>query len=237
MSAPVRRRPSGASRTRRASRPAATRPGTCPCSRASRRSASAPACTSGPPTPAGSCTACGRSSTTRSTRRWPGTATAIEVVLHADGSVEVRDDGRGIPVDVEPKTGLTGVEVVMTRLHAGGKFGGGSYAAVRRSARRRRLASSTRCPRGSTSRSTATARSTRCRFRRGVPGVFDGRRSGRAVQPRRPGCAVAGKVAKKGVTGTRVRCWADRQIFLKDAAFASTSCTRGPADRVPRARA
>ncbi len=53
----------------------------------------------------------------------------IEVVLHDDGSVEVRDNGRGIPVDVEPKTGLSGVEVVMTKLHAGGKFGGGAYAA------------------------------------------------------------------------------------------------------------
>jgi DNA gyrase subunit B len=53
----------------------------------------------------------------------------IDVLLHADGSVEVRDDGRGIPVDVEPKTGLSGVEVVFTKLHAGGKFGGGSYAA------------------------------------------------------------------------------------------------------------
>ena len=53
----------------------------------------------------------------------------IEVVLHADGSAEVRDNGRGIPVDIEPKTGLTGVELVMTRLHAGGKFGGGSYTA------------------------------------------------------------------------------------------------------------
>jgi hypothetical protein len=48
-----------------------------------------------------------------------GHCTHIEVDLHADGSVEVRDDGRGIPVDVEPRTGLTGVEVVMTRLHAG----------------------------------------------------------------------------------------------------------------------
>ncbi|HYN17245.1 MAG TPA: ATP-binding protein, partial [Actinomycetes bacterium] len=53
----------------------------------------------------------------------------IDVVLHADGSVEVRDDGRGVPVDVEPKTGLSGVEVVFTKLHAGGKFGGGSYTA------------------------------------------------------------------------------------------------------------
>ena len=52
----------------------------------------------------------------------------IDVILHADGSIEVRDDGRGIPVDIEPRTKLTGVEVVMTKLHAGGKFGGGSYA-------------------------------------------------------------------------------------------------------------
>src|SRR5206468_2992590 len=58
-----------------------------------------------------------------------GHGTVIEVVLHPDGSAEVRDNGRGIPVDVEPKTKLTGIELVMTRLHAGGKFGGGSYTA------------------------------------------------------------------------------------------------------------
>ena len=58
-----------------------------------------------------------------------GVCTEVEVVLHADHSAEVRDNGRGIPVDVDPKTGLTGVELVMTRLHAGGKFGGGSYTA------------------------------------------------------------------------------------------------------------
>src|SRR6185312_11735616 len=58
-----------------------------------------------------------------------GYGSEISVVLHADSSVEVRDRARGIPVDIEPKTGLTGVEVVMTKLHAGGKFGGGSYAA------------------------------------------------------------------------------------------------------------
>jgi DNA gyrase subunit B len=58
-----------------------------------------------------------------------GNGSEIDVVLHADGSVEVRDRGRGIPVDVEPRTGLSGVEVVFTKLHAGGKFGGGSYAA------------------------------------------------------------------------------------------------------------
>src|SRR4051812_17344904 len=53
----------------------------------------------------------------------------IEVVLMGDGSVVVHDEGRGIPVDEEPKTGLSGVEVVFTKLHAGGKFGGGSSTA------------------------------------------------------------------------------------------------------------
>jgi DNA gyrase subunit B len=59
-----------------------------------------------------------------------GAARHIEVTLHADGSAEVHDDGRGIPVDKEPRTGLPGVEVVFTKLHAGGKFGGGSYVAT-----------------------------------------------------------------------------------------------------------
>ena len=58
-----------------------------------------------------------------------GHCTHIDVILHADGSAEVRDNGRGIPVDIERKTKLSGVELVMTRLHAGGKFGGGSYTA------------------------------------------------------------------------------------------------------------
>ena len=59
-----------------------------------------------------------------------GLCTQVDVTLHPDGSAEVHDDGRGIPVDKEPKTGLSGVEVVFTKLHAGGKFGGGSYAAT-----------------------------------------------------------------------------------------------------------
>ncbi len=58
-----------------------------------------------------------------------GHAGMVGVVLHADGSIEVTDDGRGIPVDVEASTGMTGVELVFSRLHAGGKFGGGAYAA------------------------------------------------------------------------------------------------------------
>ncbi len=59
-----------------------------------------------------------------------GAARHVEVTLHPDDSVEVHDDGRGIPTDKEPRTGLPGVEVVATKLHAGGKFGGGSYVAT-----------------------------------------------------------------------------------------------------------
>ena len=59
-----------------------------------------------------------------------GVCSQVDVTLHPDGSAEVHDNGRGIPVDKEPKTGLSGVEVVFTKLHAGGKFGGGSYAAT-----------------------------------------------------------------------------------------------------------
>ena len=56
-----------------------------------------------------------------------GHATKVEVVLLADGGVQVTDDGRGIPVDKHPKTGLSTLETVLTVLHAGGKFGGGGY--------------------------------------------------------------------------------------------------------------
>jgi len=146
----------------------------------------------------------------------------IEIVLHADSSVEVRDNGRGIPVDVEPKTGLTGVEVVLTKLHAGGKFGGGSYAASGGlhgvgasvvNALSARL--DVEVDRG--------GRTHRMTFHRGEPGVFDDRAGVSPDSPFEPfvqgsELAVVGKVAK-GVSGTRVRYWADRQIFPKNAVF------------------
>ena len=56
-----------------------------------------------------------------------GFCSSVEITLNEDGSVRVQDDGRGIPVDKHPTTGVSGVETVMTTLHAGGKFGGKAY--------------------------------------------------------------------------------------------------------------
>src|SRR3989449_3633433 len=56
-----------------------------------------------------------------------GHCTRIDVILHKDGSVSVLDNGRGIPVDINQQTGIPGVELALTKLHAGGKFDSGSY--------------------------------------------------------------------------------------------------------------
>jgi len=152
-----------------------------------------------------------------------GNCDAIEVVLHADTSVTVKDNGRGIPVDIEPKTGLSGVEVVFTKLHAGGKFGGGSYTA---SGGLHGVGASVVNALSSrldveVDRSSKTYRMT---FHRGEPGVFADPASGpdpdAAFTPfvERSELAVVGK-APRGRTGTRVRYWADRQVFPKTAVF------------------
>ncbi|MFT2816405.1 DNA gyrase/topoisomerase IV subunit B [Leifsonia sp. A12D58] len=152
-----------------------------------------------------------------------GHGDSISVILHSDQSVEVRDTARGVPVDIEPKTGLSGVEVVFTKLHAGGKFGGGSYAAS-----------------GGlhgVGASVVNALSERLdvevdrdgktwamSFHRGEPGIFadeGGEKSPDApFTPfeKKSELRVIGKV-RKGVTGTRIRYWADRQIFTKGATF------------------
>lgn len=56
-----------------------------------------------------------------------GFATKVEVILHADQSLEVIDNGRGMPVDIHPTEGISGVEVILTKLHAGGKFSNKNY--------------------------------------------------------------------------------------------------------------
>jgi DNA gyrase subunit B len=140
--------------------------------------------------------------------------THIEVILHADGSAEVRDNGRGIPVDNEPKTGLPGVELIMTRLHAGGKFGGGSYTA-----------SGGLHGVGASVVNALSARLDVCvekagyewsmSFRRGVPGHFAGDGPDKAFTA---GSGLQkGRKTAKAATGTRIRFWPDRQIFVPGA--------------------
>ncbi len=147
----------------------------------------------------------------------------ISVILHKDNSVEVHDDGRGIPVDVEPKTGLTGLEVVLTKLHAGGKFGGGSYAA---SGGLHGVGASV--VNALSARMDAQVdrggKTYQMSFRRGEPGHF--KDVGRTLSPEvtfepfveDSSLDIVG-TTKRGVTGTRIRYWADRQIFTADAKF------------------
>ena len=137
----------------------------------------------------------------------------IDVELFPDGSIQISDFGRGVPVDIEPKTGLTGVEVVFTKLHAGGKFGGGSYAssgglhgvgASVVNALSARL--DVEVDRGGKTHAMS--------FKKGEPGIFDGPGPDAKFKPfiKKSELKVVGKTAKK-VSGTRVRFWPDRQIF------------------------
>lgn len=153
-----------------------------------------------------------------------GHGNQIDIKLHEDSSVEVIDRARGVPVDIEPKTGLSGVEVVFTKLHAGGKFGSGSYtasgglhgvgASVVNALSQRLDVEVDR-----------DGKTYAMSFRRGEPGEFDDSKGIAPTNPFKPFeeqsiLRVIGKVAK-GVTGTRVRYWADPQIFIKDANFSS----------------
>ena len=144
-----------------------------------------------------------------------GHCNRVEVVLHDDGSVEVHDDGRGIPVDVNVKSGLTGVELVLTKLHAGGKFGGEGYktsgglhgvGASVVNALSARLDATVR--RGGRVHTMS--------FQRGVAGVFDGDGPRAAFTPR-AGLSVAGKAPPRQ-TGTTIRWWPDLALFAKGSA-------------------
>src|SRR5450631_4392026 len=56
-----------------------------------------------------------------------GFANTVQVILHTDGSIEVTDNGRGMPVDIHPEEKISGVELILTRLHAGAKFSQKNY--------------------------------------------------------------------------------------------------------------
>jgi DNA gyrase subunit B len=143
-----------------------------------------------------------------------GHCTRIEVILHDDHSAEVRDNGRGIPVDAEPKTGLNGVELVMTRLHAGGKFGGGSYTA---SGGLHGVGASVVNALGSRLDVQVDREGAEwaMSFRRGVPGEFGG--PGPDAPFRKAGGLNRVRRVAKTLTGTRIRFWPDRQVFLHGA--------------------
>lgn len=151
-----------------------------------------------------------------------GFGTEIDVTLGGDGSITVVDTARGIPVDIEPRTGLSGVEVVFTKLHAGGKFGAGSYNAT-----------------GGlhgVGASVVNALSSRLdvevdrdrvtwamSFKHGIPGTFDG--DGPDAPFTAGGQLRKIGTAKRGATGTRVQYWPDRQIFLAGAQLSLEALT------------
>jgi DNA gyrase subunit B len=96
-----------------------------------------PPCISEAPTSTACTTSSTRSWTTPSTRRSAGYCTDIEVIIHDNMVVSVEDNGRGIPVDMHPTQHRPALEVVMTTLHAGGKFDRDTYKGLGWSARRR----------------------------------------------------------------------------------------------------
>ncbi|MGY4718929.1 DNA gyrase/topoisomerase IV subunit B [Naumannella huperziae] len=134
----------------------------------------------------------------------------ITVSLNANGSLTVADTARGMPVDIEPRTGLSGVEVIFTKLHAGGKFGSGSYNAagglhgVGASVVN---ALSVRLD-VEVDRNSATWGMS---FSRGTPGTFAGEGPDAKFTP--GGGLSKLRRAKKGLTGSRITWWPDPLIF------------------------
>ncbi|MCG5473196.1 type IIA DNA topoisomerase subunit B [Micromonospora sp. LAH09] len=146
-----------------------------------------------------------------------GHASTVEVILHADGSVQVDDDGRGIPTDVHAKSGISGVELVLTRLHAGGKFGGSGY---KTSGGLHGVGAS--AVNALSHRFDVTVRRAgkihAMSFRHGVPGIFDGD-GPQAPFTAGPGLQVVGAVKRGQRTGTSIRWWHDARYFETGAAL------------------
>lgn len=142
-----------------------------------------------------------------------GHASTICITLHPDGSAEVEDDGRGVPVGKDPKTGLSGVELVFTKLHAGGKFGGdGGYAV---SGGLHGVGASV--VNALSSRVDVTVRKDSkiytVSFRKGLPGHF-----GPNGVFKEGSLKITGACKAKD-TGTTVRFWPDKATFISAASF------------------
>ncbi|MEV4148076.1 DNA topoisomerase IV subunit B [Amycolatopsis sp. NPDC049691] len=146
-----------------------------------------------------------------------GHATKIVVTLHADGSVQVDDDGRGIPTGTHAKSGLSGVELVLTRLHAGGKFGGSGY---KTSGGLHGVGAS--AVNALSHRFDVTVKQDgkvhQMSFKHGVPGTFDGP-GPKAKFTRRSGLNLVGKMKRGERSGTSIRYWYDARYFESGAAL------------------
>ncbi|VVJ19356.1 Topoisomerase IV subunit B (EC [Amycolatopsis camponoti] len=146
-----------------------------------------------------------------------GHATKIVVTLHADGSVQVDDDGRGIPTGTHAKSGLSGVELVLTRLHAGGKFGGSGY---KTSGGLHGVGAS--AVNALSHRFDVTVKQDgkvhQMSFKHGVPGTFDAP-GPKAKFTRRSGLNLVGKMKRGERGGTSIRYWYDSRYFESGAAL------------------
>ncbi|MFC7546848.1 type IIA DNA topoisomerase subunit B [Plantactinospora sp. GCM10030261] len=146
-----------------------------------------------------------------------GHATRVEVTVHGDGSVQVDDDGRGIPTDIHARSGISGVELVLTRLHAGGKFGGSGY---KTSGGLHGVGAS--AVNALSHRFDVTVRRDgvvhELSFHRGVPGEFDGPGPDAAFTPR-PGLRAGRRMRRGEPTGTSIRYWYDARYFEAGAAL------------------